>query len=227
MTIAALAWSGGKDSLMALRALEATHETRINTLITTVTEPYRRISMHGVREVLLDAQSDALNMTLAKCRLPSAADNAIYREHFAATLRPLIDAGVTCVAFGDLYLADVRAFREIQIQMLGLETRFPLWHTPTAALAREFIADGYRAMLCCVDARQLSPKFLGREYDAALLEELPANIDPCGENGEFHTFVYAGPRFVDRIAFEPGRIHIADERFHFLDLKPKFGPTAV
>jgi len=227
VTATALAWSGGKDSLMALRALEAAHETRINALITTVTEPYRRISMHGVREVLLDAQSDALGMTLTKCRLPNAADNAIYREHFAATLRPLIDAGVTCIAFGDLYLADVRAFHEHQMQALGLETRFPLWHTPSAALAREFITSGYRAVLCCVDTRQLAPEFLGREYDTVLLDELPANVDPCGENGEFHTFVYAGPRFADRIAFEPGRTHIADERFHFLVLEPKFDPTAV
>ncbi len=227
MTVTALAWSGGKDSLMALCALEAADDMQVNALITTVTDPYRRISLHGVREMLLDAQSDALGMTLTKCRLPGAANNDIYRRHFAATLRPLIDAGVTCVTFGDLYLDDIRAFREHQMQALGLEARFPLWHTPTATLARKFITSGYRAVLCCVDARQLSPEFLGREYDAALLDELPANVDPCGENGEFHTFVYTGPRFAERIAFEPGCTHVATERFHFLDLKPKFNPTAV
>ncbi|MGH8128184.1 MAG: hypothetical protein ACRETC_07420 [Gammaproteobacteria bacterium] len=215
----ALAWSGGKDCLMALLALEATRGVQIEALITTVTDPYGRISMHGVREALLDAQAGALDMTLAKCRMPNAADNDTYRDRFAATLLPLVDRGVTGVAFGDLYLAAVRAFREAQMQALGLETCFPLWHTPTDILGREFITNGYRAVLCCVDNEQLSPVFLGRDYDATLLEELPATVDPCGENGEFHTFVYDGPRFVRRIAFKPGRTHVADERFHFLDLE--------
>lgn len=216
----ALAWSGGKDSLMALRALESTPGIEVNALVTTVTEPYRRISMHGVREALLDAQAGGLDIRLVKCRLPDEPDNEIYRERFAATLRPLIDGGVAHVAFGDLYLADVRAFREAQMRSLGIEARFPLWHQSTEGLARGFIADGYRAVLCCVDGEQLSPAFLGREYDAALLDELPAGVDPCGENGEFHTFVHDGPRFAHRIAFVPGRTHVADERFHFLDLIP-------
>ncbi|MGA7966627.1 MAG: diphthine--ammonia ligase [Gammaproteobacteria bacterium] len=220
MTTVALAWSGGKDSLMALLALESTPGIEVNALVTTVTEPYRRISMHGVREVLLDAQARALGIELAKCRLPDAPDNETYRERFAATLHALIDTGIAGVAFGDLYLADVRAFREDQMQSLGLETRFPLWHKPTAGLAREFIENGYRAMVCCVDSEQLSPAFLGREYDVTLLKELPASVDPCGENGEFHTFVYDGPHFARRIGCDPGRTHIADERFHFLDLKP-------
>lgn len=220
MTAVALAWSGGKDSLMALLALESTPGIEVTALVTSVTETHQRISMHGVREELLDAQARALGIKLAKCRLPDAPDNEIYRERFAATLHALIDTGIAGVAFGDLYLPDVRAFREAQMQSLGLEARFPLWHKPTAGLAREFIANGYRAVLCCVDSEQLSPTFLGREYDIALLEELPASTDPCGENGEFHTFVYDGPRFALRIACDPGCTHIADERFHFLDLKP-------
>lgn len=219
MTSVALAWSGGKDSLMALCALEATPGIEVGTLVTTVTEPYRRISMHGVREALLDAQAGVLGLGLAKCRLPASPDNEIYRERFADTLRPLIDGGVTQVAFGDLHLADVRTFREEHMRSLGIEARFPLWHRPTADLAREFIENGYRAVLCCVDARQLDPSLLGRVYDSALLDGLPAGVDPCGENGEFHTFVYAGPRFARAVDFGRGRTHVSDGRFHFLDLE--------
>ena len=215
-----LAWSGGKDSLMALTALEALPEVRIEALITTVTDPQRRISMHGVRESLLDAQGEALDKQLIKCRLPPRSDNDLYRDCFATALRPLIDSGITGVAYGDIYLVDVRAFRETQMRALGCAVFFPLWHVSTLILARRFITSGYRAIVCCVDSEQLDPAFLGREYNDALLAELPPDIDPCGENGEFHTFVYAGPRFASQIAVAPGHIHVADERFHFLDLVP-------
>ncbi len=214
----ALAWSGGKDSFMALEALEARDDVRIAALLTTLTEPYRRISMHGVRETLLDTQAAALGLPLAKARLAENADNESYRECFAAALAPLIESGITGVAFGDLFLADVRAFREAQMQALGLDALFPLWGMPTDALAAGFIASGQRAILCCVDAEQLDPEFLGRAYDAELLADLPPGVDPCGENGEFHTFVHAGPRFAHPVAFRTGRREVRDERFHFLDL---------
>lgn len=220
MSRIALAWSGGKDSMMALCALESAPGTEIRALVTTVTDPYRRISMHGVREALLEAQASALGIPLVKCRLPDSPDNDAYRARFATALAPLADEGVTGVAFGDLFLADVRAFREEQMHALGLEAQFPLWHRPTPSLARTIVDDAYRAVLCCVDAQQLDPAFLGRDYDARLLADLPAGIDPCGENGEFHTFVHDGPRFARPVHFETGQAHVADERFHFLDLIP-------
>ncbi len=218
MIAAALAWSGGKDSLMALLALESASGIDLRALVTTVTDPQQRISMHGVRETLLEAQADSLGMTLVRCRLPDAPDNEVYRDRFSDALRPLIDRGVTAVAYGDLYLADVRVFREEQMRALGIEARFPLWRKDTPAVAGEFVEGGHRAVLCCIDAQQLDPGFLGREYDAGLLAELPAGVDPCGENGEFHTFVYDGPRFRRPVRFERGRTHVTGGRFHFLDL---------
>jgi len=214
----ALSWSGGKDSLMALLALEAQPDIEICALVTTVTDPQQRISMHGVHESLLDAQAAALELPLVKCRLPAAADNNAYRENFAAGLTPLITAGMTGLAFGDLFLEDVREFREAQMRDLGLEALFPIWDTPTDTLANAFIALKQNAVLCCIDSTQLSPDFVGREYDTKLLRALPDTVDPCGENGEFHTFAYASPRFGQSISFNTGEIHIAAERFHFLDL---------
>lgn len=214
----ALSWSGGKDCLMALLALEADPDIEIGALVTTVTDPQQRISMHGVRETLLDAQARALGLPLVKCRLPAMPDNDTYRERFADALEPLTASCTTGMAFGDLFLEDVRSFREGQMHSLGLELLFPIWGTPTDQLANRFIGQGYRAVLCCVDASQLRPEFLGRTYDAALLEEFPESVDPCGERGEFHTFAYAGPRFEADIPFKPGHTHVSDARFHFLDL---------
>ena len=161
----ALSWSGGKDSLMALLALKAAPDIEIGALVTTVTDPQQRISMHGIRETLLDAQAAALGLPLVKCRLPPVPDNDRYRESFAEALAPLAATGLTGVAFGDLFLEDVRRFREEQIRALRLEPLFPIWATPTTELANAFIGQGYRAVLCSVDATQLSPEFLGRDYD--------------------------------------------------------------
>ena len=221
MTATALSWSGGKDSLLALLALESAPGIDLCALVTTVTDPQQRISMHGVRESLLEVQAGSLGLPLVRCRLPEAPDNAAYRDRFAGALQPLIDGGVTAVAFGDLYLADVRAFREAQIRALGIQARFPLWHQETRGLARRFVTGGHRAVVCCVDAEQLDPGFLGRDYDAGLLAELPDGVDPCGENGEFHTFAYDGPRFSRPIRFERGGAHVAGGRFHFLDLEDR------
>lgn len=214
----ALSWSGGKDAFMALTTLEADKSLRLTALLTTLTDPFRRVSMHGLRESLLDAQAAALGLPLVKARMPEKADNESYRECFAAALEPLTAKSTTAVAFGDLFLADVRAFREAQMRALGLEALFPIWQRPTNALARRFIESGHRAILICVDSSQLDPGFLGREYDARFLDDLPSGVDPCGENGEFHTFVYAGPRLAYPIAFHLGRREVRDGRFHFLDL---------
>ena len=203
---------------MALLALEAAADIRISALVTTLTDPQQRISMHGVPEALLDAQATALGLPLVKCRLPPAPDNDSYRARFAEALAPLAAKGTMGVAFGDLFLEDVRKFREQQMKALQLEPLFPIWQTSTAELGNAFIGQGYRAMLCCVDATQLSPEFLGREYDAALLRELPETVDPCGERGEFHTFVHAGPRFNAALPVTRGQTHISGGRFHFLDL---------
>ncbi len=205
---------------MALLALEAGTDVKIAALLTTLTEPFRRVSMHGLREEILDAQAAALDLPIAKAWLAEKADNETYQRSFADALSPRIDNGATAVAFGDLFLADVHAFREAQMQALGLKALFPLWRKPTGALAGEFIESGHRAIVTCVDAEQLDPAFLGRDYDSALLADLPDGADPCGENGEFHTFVYAGPRLARPIAFERGRGEIRNERFHFLDLLP-------
>ncbi|MGH8161252.1 MAG: hypothetical protein ACRESR_03740 [Gammaproteobacteria bacterium] len=218
-----LSWSGGKDGFIALTTLEADPDITITALLTTLTDPFERVSMHGTREDLLDAQAAALGLPLAKARLPEKANNVVYRECFAAALAPFTgngsEGGLTAVAFGDLFLADVREFREAQMRALGLAARFPLWHTPTGTLARDFIDSGHRAVVVCVDAEQLAPQFLGREYDAAFLADLPQGADPCGENGEFHSFVYAGPRFARPVEFRRGRKVVRDGRFHFLDLE--------
>lgn len=215
-----MAWSGGKDCTQALARLQADPGIEVVALLATLGEATGRVSMHGVRETLLEEQARALGLPLAKAWLPENANNEAYRERFAGALKPLTAQGLDGVAFGDIALVDVRDFRIAQMQALGLEARFPLWQESTAALAETFMAGGYRAILACVDAEQLDPDFLGREFDDRLLANLPADIDPCGENGEFHSFVYAGPLFSRRLEFTTGREHVSLGRFHFLDLKP-------
>ncbi len=222
-----LSWSGGKDSFAALLRLEANPNIRVAALVTTLAESYCRISMHGVPESLLDAQAQALGLPLAKCLLPDPCDNDTYCSRFSATLAPWHAAGIHGIAFGDLFLVAIRAFREEQMRELGLEPIFPLWGEPTERLAREFITTGHRAILTMIDAEQLDPAFLGRSYDDALLHELPPTVDPCGENGEFHSFVWGGPRFPQPLNFHPGRREIRAGRFHFLDLIPGVGISQV
>ncbi|MDN5865585.1 MAG: adenine nucleotide alpha hydrolase [Gammaproteobacteria bacterium] len=218
--VVALAWSGGKDCTQALAQLTASPDVRICALVATLGEENKRLSMHGIREDLLERQAAALGFPLVKAWLPAPADNDTYRERFAAALKPLIVEGLERVAFGDIALADVRAFREEQMEALGLAAQFPLWGESTASLARGFIANGHQAVICCVDTQQLEANFLGRRYDETLLADLPPDVDPCGENGEFHSFVYGGPLFDHALALEPGQRHVSRERFHFLDFRP-------
>jgi uncharacterized protein (TIGR00290 family) len=189
-------------------------------LITTVTDEYDRISMHGVRCELLTRQAEALGIPLVQVRIPPECVNEVYEARMAQAFDSLPLSTVETVAFGDLFLEDVRAYREERLTATGRRGVFPLWGCHTAALAREFIAAGFRAILVCVDPTKLDASFAGRQYDERLLEELPASVDPCGENGEFHTFVHAGPIFTDPIACDTGEI-LQREGFVFCDVVPR------
>ena len=216
----ALAWSGGKDSSLALAALRADPAVQVVALVTTITQDFDRISMHGVRRSVLHAQVTALGLPLIEATIPAAASNLVYEESLGAALAELRSQypGVRHLAFGDLFLADVRAYRERVLPPLGWAPLFPLWGQDTAALAREFVGAGYRAILTCVDTMQLGAEFAGRDYDAELLAELPRSVDPCGERGEFHTCVYAGPIFSHPLAIRAGARVRRDDRFEYCDV---------
>jgi uncharacterized protein (TIGR00290 family) len=213
----ALSWSGGKDSALALWALREEMGIEPLALLTTLTEDYDRISMHAVRTDLLRAQARATGIELVEIPIPAGCVNATYEERMALALAtPPLDQ-VPTIAFGDLYLEDVRAYRETRLAGAGRSALFPLWRRDTAALAREFIDAGFGAILVSVDPDQLDPGFVGRSFDAALLADLPAAVDPCGENGEFHTFVHAGPVFKAPIEVERGEV-VTRDGFAFQDL---------
>lgn len=214
-----LAWSGGKDSALALDRLRASPRHDVVALLTTLTEGYDRVSMHGIRREVLEAQVAAIGLPLATMTIPQAADNEVYCERFAEALariraqRP----GTATIAYGDLYLQDVREFRERQLAPLGWKPEFPLWDEDTRRVARDVIARGFRAVLTCVDTQQLDARHAGASYDAALLDALPAACDPCGERGEFHTLVHDGPVFGRPLAIVPGERVLRDARFAFCD----------
>jgi uncharacterized protein (TIGR00290 family) len=216
----ALAWSGGKDSSLALAALRADATIEVVSLLTTVTRDYDRISIHGVRRTILEAQVSALGLPLIESAIPAAASNDLYEDAFAAALEDLRrqHPDVTHLAFGDLFLADVRAYRERLLQRLGWTPVFPLWGKDTALLARQFVNQGYRGILTCVDTTQLAAEFAGREFDSTLLGELPATVDPCGERGEFHTCVYDGPIFQHPLSVQRGERVRRVSRFEYCDL---------
>lgn len=217
-----LSWSGGKDSSLALAALRADPGYDVVALLTSVTAGYDRVSIHGVRRTLLGAQAAAIGLPLREVVLQPQCSNEQYEAAFLEALAGIRVAfpEVRRIAFGDLYLQDVREYRERLLRHAGFAARFPLWGRDTMALAAEFIAAGFGAHLVCVDTRQLPASYAGRPFDAALLADLPANVDPCGENGEFHTFVSAGPIFHDAIPVRLGEVVLRDERFAFCDLQP-------
>ncbi|MHB8425704.1 MAG: Dph6-related ATP pyrophosphatase [Gammaproteobacteria bacterium] len=215
-----LSWSGGKDSALALHALRQDARYEVKALLTSVNEYYGRISMHGVREALLDAQAASIGLPLHKLWLPQTPSNDEYEQKMRAALEGFKARGIRHVAFGDLFLEDIRRYRKRNLAQVNMECLFPLWQRPTHKLAREFIALGFKAVLCCVDGEALDGGFSGREYDEQLLQQLPSRTDPCGENGEFHTFVYAGPVFKHAIHFTRGEHVTRDERFYFCDLIP-------
>jgi uncharacterized protein (TIGR00290 family) len=219
MTKALIAWSSGKDSAWALHAVRRAGELDIVGALTTVTHEFRRVSMHGVREELLAAQLEAARLPAIVVRIPFPCPNEIYEREMAAALLEVRRAGVSHVVFGDLFLEDIRAYRESRLAEIGMTPVFPLWHRPTAALAREMIDGGLAAHLVCVDRNKLPASFAGRKFDRALLDSLPQDIDPCGENGEFHSFVTAGPMLERAIEVAVGDT-VERDGFAFADLMP-------
>lgn len=213
-----LSWSSGKDSAWALHVLNRTHPGRVAGLLTTINEAVDRVAMHAVRRQVLEAQAAAAGLPLRIAYIPDPCSNEIYEAQMRMAVESALADGFTHVAFGDLFLEDVRDYRISRLAGTGLEPLFPVWGIPTADLARQMVAAGLRARLACVDTRVLDPSFVGREFDAALLADLPPHIDPCGEKGEFHTCVYAGPMFHQPIAIEAGEI-VHREPFIWADQK--------
>jgi uncharacterized protein (TIGR00290 family) len=216
----AVAWSGGKDSAVALQRIRADGRYEIVSLLTTVTGEYDRISMHGVRRELLLRQAENLGLPLVEAVIPPQCTNELYERQMADACEGLAGRGVTAIAFGDLYLEDVRAYREKSLAPTGLEPLFPVWQEPVDAFAREVLGLGVKATLVCVDSEQIPGAFAGRDYDERLLAELPATADPCGEKGEFHTFVSDGPFFSEPVRFAKGDVTVRDGRFWYCDLLP-------
>jgi uncharacterized protein (TIGR00290 family) len=214
----ALSWSGGKDSALALWTLRR-EQLEPEALITTVTGTYDRISMHGVRRELLARQAEALGVPLVEVVIPAGCVNEVYETRMAEAFADPPLSGVDAVAFGDLFLEDVRAYREDRLAAGGKRGLFPLWGRDTAALAHEFLAAGFEATVVCIDPRALDPSFAGRGYDEQLLTELPPHVDPCGENAEFHTFVHGGPIFGKPIPCATGDV-VERDGFVFCELTP-------
>jgi len=215
-----LSWSSGKDSAWSLHLLRQQGEYEIVGLLTTFNRVADRVAMHGVRRNLVRAQADAASIPLWEVDLPWPCANEDYERAMNETSRQAIASGIECVAFGDLFLTDIRAYREKQMRDTGLEPIFPVWGIPTRTLAEEMISSGLHAKLTSIDTKQLSREFAGREFDRQLLSELPGSADPCGENGEFHSFVYAGPMFRRAIPVVLGEI-VEREQFAYADLLPR------
>jgi len=213
-----LSWSSGKDSAWALHVLRQQSEYEVVGLLTTVNETADRVAMHAVRSELLRAQADALGLPLHPIGIPQPCSNEQYAAAMTVAIARARADGVTTMAFGDLFLEDIRRYRVSRLAGTGIEPIFPIWGIPTRQLAREMIAGGLRARLTCVDPKQLAADFVGREFDQALLDELPSSVDPCGERGEFHTFTYDGPMFERPIAIRAGEVVLRDG-FVFADLK--------
>ncbi len=215
----ALSWSSGKDSAWALHLLKQQPDVEVAALITTFNCAADRVAMHAVRRALVEAQAARTGIPLWAVELPWPCSNAAYEERMAEVCRRAVDAGLSAVAFGDLFLEDIRAYREKQLQGSGLEPLFPVWRIPTGELARDMIRGGVQAKLTCVDPRKLDPSFAGAAFDDQLLHALPAAVDPCGENGEFHTFVHAAPVFTHPIEVRPGEV-VERDGFVFADVLP-------
>ena len=214
-----LSWSGGKDAAWTLHTLRQRDDIDVIGLLTTITEGYERIAMQGIRVDVLHAQAVAAGLPVLEARMPQGADNAIYAATFAAALDQARQRwpGLAHIAFGDLFLADIRRYREDLCARLGWTPLFPLFGRETAQLAREMLAGGLRAHVCCVDTQQLDARFCGRAFDASLLDDLPPSVDPCGENGEFHTCVSAGPMFARELPVVRGGTVLRDDRFAYTD----------
>jgi uncharacterized protein (TIGR00290 family) len=210
-------WSGGKDSAMALHVLLQRKDVRVTGLLTTVTEGFERISMHGVRRELLLRQAESIGLPLQEVRIPPQCVNPIYEARMEAAMRTAFEQGTRSVAFGDIFLTDLRVYREKNLAKVGMEAIFPIWKRETRELAQAFVHLGFRARAVCVDPRVLDHSFAGRDLDARFFSDLPANADPCGENGEFHSFVYDGPIFRKPVNCKTGEV-VERDSFVFCDL---------
>ncbi|MCS7206473.1 MAG: adenine nucleotide alpha hydrolase [Dehalococcoidia bacterium] len=219
-----MSWSGGKDSTLALYYLLRDPRYRVVGLLTTFTQGYERVSMSGIRFPLLQAQAQAIGLPLRPVWIPQDASNDTYEGAMRQALNTLTQEGVRIAAFGDLFLEDVRAYRERMLDQIGWHALFPLWKRPTPLVAQEVLSLGFKAIVVCVDTQVLPPSFAGREFDQNLLADLPPGVDPCGENGEFHTFVYQGPLFRHPVLFTPGQ-RVVRGRWAYCDLVPEQAPT--
>jgi uncharacterized protein (TIGR00290 family) len=218
-TKAVASWSTGKDSTLALHEVLRAGDVEIVGIMTTITASFGRVSMHGVREALLDQQAEALGLRCWKVPIPSPCPNEVYEREMGRVLGEIKQLGVSAVVFGDLFLEDIRRYRETRLAEVGMHGIFPLWGRKTDELAREMIAVGIRATLTCVDPRKLDRSFAGRSFDGALLEALPEGVDPCGENGEFHTFAWGGPDFRRSVPIAVGEV-VDRDGFVFADVLP-------
>jgi uncharacterized protein (TIGR00290 family) len=214
-----LSWSGGKDSCLALYRLMHGHEFSVEALLTTVTRDYQRISMHGVRTNLLQRQAEMLGLPLHQVFIPAAANNEEYESRMEEAISGYRENGIDTVGFGDLFLEEIRTYRDAFLARLGMKGIYPVWNRNTNGTIREFIAAGFKTIIVCVDPKQLDADFAGRVLDEKLLSELPPGCDPCGENGEFHTFVFDGPIFREPVRFTRGDT-VCRDSFWFCDLVP-------
>jgi uncharacterized protein (TIGR00290 family) len=219
-------WSGGKDSAVALHVLLQRDDVLVIALLTTVTEGYERISMHGVRRELLDRQAKSIGLPLHEVRIPPECGNPLYEARMEEALRLHYANGIRSVAFGDIFLEDLRVYREKNLARIGMSALFPIWKRDTRELIRHFHAHKFRSIAVCIDGKLLDRTFAGRELDQTFFNDLPPGIDPCGENGEFHTFVFDGPIFRTPIPVRTGEI-VERDSFIFCDLLPDFVPNFV
>lgn len=215
-----MSWSGGKDSAMALHELQKSGGFQIAAVLTTITDVFDRISMHGVRRALLERQAESLGLPLHVVTISPGCVNREYESKMEQALKTHQLNGIESVAFGDIFLEDLRKYRETNLARIGMTALFPIWKRPTARLAREFLTMGFRGIVTCVDPRCLDASFAGRMIDENFLRDLPGNVDPCGENGEFHSFVFDGPIFRQSVPFTVGEVVLRDS-FYFCDLLPQ------
>ena len=212
-----LSWSGGKDSAMALYEIQRKRQYEVVSLLTSVTQDYDRVTMHGVRRALLELQAESLRLPIEQILISKEASSEEYESRMQAALARFREGGVNSVVFGDVCLEDVRKYREDNLSRIGMKAVFPIWGRNTADLARTFVDLGFKAVVTCVDSRVLGKAFVGRMIDHCFLAELPPNVDQCGENGEYHSFVFDGPIFATNISFAMGET-VSRDPFYFCDL---------
>lgn len=215
-----MGWSGGKDSAFALYEVLKAKNYDVVALLTTITQDYNRISIHGVRRVLLEQQAEALGLPLEKMLIRKGASDLEYETALVTILKKFKGSGVNAVLYGDIFLEDVKKYRDDMLAKLGMHGVYPLWKKNSTELAHKFIDAGFKTVITVVDSNVLGKKFTGRDYNKQFLADLPANVDPCGENGEFHSFVYDGPTFSKPVAFTKGEVVLRENRFWYCDLVP-------